>query len=136
MVLPNLLHPVLVKIEQIDKTNTVYDSKAREPIQQANRKVFVTIPGQVNWVRTESIQAQKGGIRETAQGYILFRKVDLDALNVVLDYGDRILKIGHLDVELYVSDQEWQGHYADQNGGSLLRAYFQDRKPGKRIGNF
>lgn len=136
MVLPNLLHPVQIEIEQIDKTATVYDSKAREPIQQAKRKTIVTIPGQINWVRTESIQAEKGGIRETAQGYILFRKVDLDAKDVVLEYGDRIRKMGHLDVELYISDQEWMGHYADQVGATLLRAYFQDRKPGKRVGNF
>lgn len=136
MVQPNLLHPVPIEIEQLDKSATVYDSKAREPIQQAKRKTIVTIYGQVNWVRTESIQAEKGGIRETAQGYILFRKVDLDAQSIVLDYGDRIRKIGHLEIELYISDQEWQGHYPDQNGGTLLRAYFQDRKPGKRVGNF
>ena len=129
MPLPNLIHPVDIVIEQIDKTETMYDEYAREPIQIVDREAQLTLPGQVKWESQFGLEHEKSGARETSRGYVLFRKTDLDAQTITLQLNDRIVKMGHVETDVYINRLEWMGHYQDQDGPSLQKAYFVDRRP-------
>ena len=130
--LPKLIHPVNVTIEQIDRAGTYYDEDAREPIQTVGRGSEKIIPGQISWVEQLALSMSKTGASENARGYVLFRKVDLDAASVTLQINDRILKMGHVETDVYIDELKWMGHYPDQNGPALVRAYFVDRQPSRQ----
>ncbi len=132
MPLPNLLHRVNCTIEQIDRTGTLNDDDAREPVQHAERSAAVTVQGQPKWVSEETLGTSRGGARSDSAGYVLFRYVDLNAAGVDLDINDRITIQGHIAAEVYVTKVQPIGHYADQNGASLVKAWFADRKPAKQ----
>ncbi len=132
MTLPRLLHPVDISIEKIDRAATVYDPDAREPIFQASRKTIVVVPGQVNWGTQLGLESTKAGPREGAAGYVLFRRVDLDAASITLEDNDRFARLGNVDCDLYVDRLEHEGHYPDHGGPTLVKAYFSDRQPAKQ----
>lgn len=135
MPLPNLPHKVDITVEQAARDETDYDVDAREPIQQAEHKTTVVVPGQPLWGAEAQLEQQLGGASESARGYVLFRKVDLDGKGVTLQVNDRILKMGHLDTEVYITRLQPRAHYPDQNGSSLVRAWFSDRLPAKQRGS-
>jgi hypothetical protein len=133
MVQPNLIHPVPVVIQRKDAAATVVDDDFREPVQQAARKSNVTIPGQVKWYSDQDLQMiSKGGPDEVSDGYVLFRYRDLEAANSPIARGDRFIKIGRIDVDVYVTKVEPQAHWPDQGGATLVKAYFTDRQPGRQ----
>ena len=132
MVVPNLIHPIDVVIEQKDPANTPQDNRAREAIQHVRRKPSVTVKGQPNWDAQKRVEFQKGGVRESSAGYVLFRKVDLDAAAVTLDDGDRFKKMGHVEVDVYIVRLEWTGHYSDTDGPTMVKAHFADRQPARQ----
>lgn len=134
MAIPKLIHPCNISIGRIDRSVTLYDEDAREPLQQAARLVSVTVPGQVSWADTLRMETGKGGVIYNAQGYVLFRKADLDSAGFAVQINDRISKMGHVETDVYVERLEWVGHYPDQNGPTLLKAYFSDRLPSKQVG--
>ena len=132
MVLPRLLHPIPIQVSQLDTSGTLYDDEAREPIQQAAHSSVVTLSGQVKYGSSREASFHLGGLRENERGYVLFRQVDLDAQSVTLKINDRIVKIGQIDNNADITRIEPTGHYPDQNGASLLKAYFADRLPSKQ----
>jgi hypothetical protein len=121
-----------VTIQQRDNANTVVDSKFREPIQQAARKSNVTLNGQAKWFSDEELRMRKGGAEQESDGYVLFRFVDLAAAGATITQGDRIIKIGLIDTDVYVTKLQQEGHYPDQGGATLVKAFFQDRTPAKQ----
>jgi len=129
MVLPRLIHPVDVIVEQVDHSTTYYDEDAREEIQIVGRDVQKTVQGQIKWVEQQALSYEKAGVGEGSRGYVLFRKVDLDAASITLQPNDRIKKMGHVDTDVYINRLEWLGHYPDQSGPALIKAYFIDRAP-------
>jgi len=139
MVLPNLIHPVPIVIEQIDKTRqednagqgSWFDDDFREPIQQAAHKAIVTCVGQPRWGDAQKLGASRTGPESEARGYVLFRYVDLEAQNITLQQNDRLLKIGKLDTNVYIISLRPEGHYSDQGGATLVKAFFKDRQPAK-----
>ena len=132
MALPNLIHPIDVKIQQLSTAETIYDEETREPIQKAARKATTTVKGQIQWGKSEDAQVAAGGVQMEADGYVLFRYADLKAKNITLELNDRFIKMGHVDTDVYIVGLQPVGHYPDQNGPSLLKAYFQDRQPSKQ----
>jgi len=131
MTLPFLLHPVPITVERLDTASTLYDEDAREAVQQASRATEVTIPGQVKWGSVDKVEMERQGVAEGADGYVLFRKVDLDAASIELAPNDRITRIGHVETDVYVLKLQPMGHYTDQVGHTLVRAWFEDRTPAK-----
>lgn len=132
MPIPRLLHPVPVTIEQISKATTLYDEDAREPIQFAARPVSKTLDGQAKWQSQFAEGNTRGGTTEGAAGYVLFRQIDLDAKSIVLQIEDRISRIGTLDTDVYISRLRPVGHYPDQGGHTMIKAFFDDRQPSKQ----
>lgn len=127
MSVPNLLHPVRITLRRRDVDNTLFDEDMREPIGQTSYYEEETIWGQVSWENKDNVFVDEKGTRLTAIGYILFRYVDLESAGIILKFQDRITKIGRHEEELYIIKTKPMGHYTDQDGASLIRAYFVDR---------
>lgn len=131
MPVPNLLHPVDCTISRIDRAGTLYDTEAREPVQAAKRAVSVVVPGQAKWFSENELNVQAAGPDKVSRGYVLFRKVDLDARGFMIAVDDRITGQGFLIDEVYIIRIEPIAHYPDQGGATMFKAHFSDRNPAK-----
>lgn len=133
---PNLIHPIPVVVEALNRSATVVDEDYREPYQNAARGAKTTVNGQISWVIEDKLKASLEGALREAEGYVLFRTSDLRAASVTMGQGARFLSFGtganKVDVDLYVIGIQYTGHYGDQGGATLIRAYFQDRTPSKQ----
>lgn len=133
---PNLIHPVPVEIQQIDRAQTVVDEDFGEEVENVARSATVTVPGQIRWRAFKRASFSARGLEEKADGYITFRPIDLRAQGITqLQAGDRIVGIGSgankMTVTLFVVNTEPLGHYSDIAGPGLVRAYFKSRHPVK-----
>jgi len=137
MVLPNLIHPIPVEVEPLQRSQSIVDDDFREPIQSAVRSPRTTVLAQIKWGADEKLRVEAGGAAEGAEGYVLFRRLDLRAAGLdEVHTNDRIVSIGvganKTNVDLYVVHVQQMGHYPDQGGASLVRAWFKDRQPSKQ----
>lgn len=132
MPLPRLLHPIQVTVQQIDRDATIYDEETREPVQKVQRKIDTTLSAQVSWGRTKDLNASAGGVREEADGYVVFRYVDLAAKQITLQLNDRLIKMGHVVTDVYLIKLQPFGHYGDQNGPALIKAFFASRESSRQ----
>lgn len=135
--LPNLLHPVAIEIEQLQRADTLVDPDYREPVQQAVRGPRTVCPGQVKWGMDEKLRSQLTGAEQDSDGYVLFRPIDLRAVGLgTISMGDRFTAFGtganKRLTDVYVVAVRGEGHYPDQGGAALLKAFFKDRSPGKQ----
>jgi hypothetical protein len=120
---------VPVEIEQANKPNTSYRDDAREPVRKLSRDATVTLSAQVKWKKSVDPRGTFEGVSEDSDGYLLFRYFDLTAAGVELKRGDKIIKIARITYELFITQLMPAGHYPDQSGPSLLKAFFADRNP-------
>lgn len=141
---PNLIHPVPVLIEQIDKRDqetssgdgTWFDDDFREPVQQVTHGTPglppISCPGQVKWGMDEELRATLSGALAESDGYVLFRYVDLEARSLALQQNDRFTKLGTLDSDVYIVGFRPEGHYEDVGGPTLVKAFFKSRQPSRQ----
>lgn len=139
MVLPVLQNPVKVTISKIDKSSTKFDVRGRENRNVIKRSSSFDIPCQIVFKEMDnpeyeskmsvSDRGMKTGPVEKSSGYIVVRYHDLDAQNFSIERGDKVTKLGQLDVEYYILGFRPAGHYSDQDGFTLLKVFFQDRNP-------
>ena len=135
----DLIEPIDVVIEQIDKTATQFFdglNGKREPANSIARK-SVTLPAQIAFGKTPS-DDQVTFIRtmlgpdETLRGYMIIRKADLVEKGVSLKRGDKLVKVGDLVLEnifLAHSTNDPSSHFSSIGGFSLLKVFFLDRNP-------
>lgn len=132
MPIPMLLHPIPVSIQVSLPDDTFYDDDFRETVQQSARASTVIVNGQPKWGKDQALDMQRGGAREDSIGYVLFRYVDLSYKSVELKRGDRITKIGTIDVDVYITELLPEAHWDDQGGPTIVKAFFIDRQPGNQ----
>ena len=123
---PRLLFPADLVVEQIDRSNTYYDNRSREPVGNVKR-TQVTIEAQRSNVHRQIPVFTQYGVDEQVRGWFTIRKEDADKLSYTPKRGDRLIKFGDQTIELYVVNTEPQGHY--EAGYTLWRLYFTDRRP-------
>ena len=135
MINPRLLHITQITIQQIDEDNTFYDEDYREPAQQSARKANIVLQGQVTWERHENVRNRHIEIGDIgdSDGAIMFRIADLARLGIELQINDRIIKMGLVNLDCYISSFQYTGHYAHLNGPAFIKAFFVDKRP-KRQG--
>lgn len=122
-IIPNLISPVTVKMEQPDKAATVYDSRAREPVKRVRRASEVELTAQVSWgrsYRAEEWQGGQGGTYQAATGYLVFRVYDLESDGITLSQGDKCTTIGGKDANVFLTNKLYAGHH---NGGPTLEIW-------------
>jgi len=144
---PNLIHPIPVIIQRMERAITVLDPVAREPVRQIWRNdsgpgtgASIQLVAQVNWnegtIARPTFRA--GGVEEAWRGYLLFRIFDLvlagvatevadGTVEVALARGDRVVRIGRREVNLYLLYFRDVASYTDQGGCTLLEIRFDDR---------
>lgn len=130
-----LIEQINVVVEQIDKSTTPFSGGVagrREHMGNIQRKVAVTLSAQVAFgnvnMRTE-FNTQLGP-DEQAKGYMVLEFAELTAKGIVLKRGDKIIKLGQLDVAYFLlhSTGDPAAHFSSI-GFSLVRMFFGDRNP-------
>lgn len=138
--LPNLIHKVRITVEPLNHAATTFDPEMREEIGGMSFGPAFTIFAQPEY--RKAMQARTGADIQTVSpggtnleeyGYMVIRKRDADKRGWTPQPGDRIAKMGHRNVDLYIIAFQPMGHYADQNGASLYKVYLQDKTPGSTI---
>jgi hypothetical protein len=138
---PELIHPVPVTLELLNRAAMAFDADAREGLHGARSTAadVVTVEAQIRWEVKDDPMPEQVGMRQRSRGYILVRNEDLREQAVVLKRGDRIVQIGEdenaLSVDLYLTGQEPIAHYPDQLGATLLKWHFEDRHPVRQVGD-
>ena len=133
--IPELIEPINVEIEQIDKTTTVAStgvSGRREFVGNIQRKTKIVLSAQVAFSNTDMItKFNQIGPDEQAKGYLVLRFIDLANKGVTLQKGDKIIKLGQLDVEYYLlhGTGDPAAHFSSISGFTLFRMFFGDRNP-------
>lgn len=147
--IPNLIHPIPVTIQQQNPAATVFSARAREPVRQLWKAgegpgtgTATELVAQVNWNEggVAKPKVNPAGVVEMSEGYLLFRVVDLLAAGVAtergdgtIDFGilrgDRIVRIGRRRTNLYVLFFRDAAGYTDQDGCTLLEVDFSSRAP-------
>lgn len=130
MVLPRLIHPVYVVIEQRDDANSIRDDDLGIVIGEPLRST-VTIRAQLANKRHDRLTMDPGGRETEADGYVLARVRDLDNAGITIKVGDKIVKMGRRDVVYYITRLEYKAGYTDQGGHTLIRFFYNDRSPVK-----
>ena len=141
-----LIEPMLVTIEQIDKSQATGTppvsgvSGRRWPQNHVPRKTEITLEAQVVFGdRDQKGNFTQMGTNEEQKGYILVRFQDLVDGNIELKRGDKITKLvakgRALETELFL--QHSTGDLSAHVGGEfgLTRITFMDRNPEGRSGN-
>lgn len=139
---PNLIHPIDITVQRLNRGELVMDEDAREPMHGA-RSVSadqVVIKAQVNWGAKGNPLFTDLGPEEKSDGYILCRTSDLRSKGGSFKRGDKIITMGAGDnaltgLDLYITKVEPMGHWPDQGGSSMVRFHFADRKPVQQSGN-
>lgn len=112
--IPELVEPSTVVIERLDRSTTVYDLRAREPVKGVSRLPAVTLQAQVSWGRSAKFAYRgqgQGGLVAQASGYLVFRTADLDEAGVVLGQGDKVVTIAGRQGDVYLSEKIYAGHH-------------------------
>lgn len=120
---PRLIHPVTVIVEQIDAAAQTVDSVFREPVGAAPKRTL-TLRGQVVTRRSQSLQPSAGGDNGTSNsdGRVVFETAELAAAGVSLHPGDVIVSEGGLAVRHRITRVEGHGTYDGVH--RLLYAHF------------
>ncbi len=126
--IPNLIHPIEIRIQPSDPETGLLDADAREPVFGVRGGAAWTIDAQIAYDLRNPPSFEIGGVRITATGFVVVRTADLAARSRTIHCGDRIAAIGGTATDLYVLGTTPRAHYP-AHGATLLRCYFSDRKP-------
>lgn len=148
---PNLLHPVNITFELLDRDETVYDRYAREPVGQAIREGEsprtgdrVTVKGQYSEyfasAKHEYPNYTRMGIEDMAVSYVAIRYKDLLRqglvelvngawTNLQIKRGDRVIQIEREPVNFYVEGQSKVFAHYPGIGGTMIQFNLIDRHP-------
>lgn len=134
--IPNLIHPTPITMQQIMRGAAVEDPDYRELVQTAVYGAAVIVPGQVKWKSSQAFRLERGGTLDGSDGYVLFRIVDLQAAGITeLHINDKITQFGTganaIQRQVYIVMLEPNGHYPDNGGATMVKAYVKDRQPAR-----
>lgn len=96
----------------------------------------VQIPAQIHWNKNSAPIYNPSGVVQSSDGYILVRRADMRARNVVFKRGDKITQIGagmnqdNMPNPLYITGEQPLGHTPGARGSELVKYMFEDRNPG------
>jgi len=131
--IPRLLHPIPTYIQSLSVDDTIQDDGYNEPVYNTCYNEYFTIPGQWKWYSEKELNIQRYGLEEVSNGYVLVRTYDLNFIGKNIKIGDRIAGYGtgynKIDLDVYVTQLRYEGHYQHHGGPSLLKIFFSDKQP-------
>lgn len=131
---PELIEPINVLLQQIDKTKTTFSTgvAGRREIQNyVARSASMTVQAQVAFGDTDQRpNYSQFGVDEQAKGYLVVRFKDMADAGFTLKRGDKITKLGNLDVNYFLlhGNGDPAAHFSSL-GFTLIRLFFSDREP-------
>lgn len=132
---PELIEPIEVVIKQLDKVKTVQNGGVNGMREIVNAPILspdIKIQAQVAFGDSEQLGIMSQlGTEEQVKGYMVLRYADIASLAVKLQRGDRVTKLGQLDVEYYLLHGQGDpaAHFSSIGGFTLTRMFFSDRNP-------
>jgi len=133
--IPELIEPVKVTIQRKDDSKTQFSagiSGRHEVINHIERLPDIQLDAQIAFSNTQMKSTfEQVGAFENADGYCVFRYIDIQNAGIELKRGDKISKIGQLDVEYYFlhTTGDPAAHFSSQNF-TLVRMFFANRVEG------
>lgn len=138
-IIPRLIHPVECIVKWPDYAGAAVDDVFREA-KGSTTWTSHTLPGQVRWGGKSgpavAARTTAAGAEPTYDGYILFFLPDLEAINMTLKRGCKVVKVGNTDVSegnpIYLCEFTWQGTYNGRH--YLVKAWFErkERRSGEQ----
>lgn len=127
---PRLIHPVKVKICNVDKVETLYDEDFGEPISSdgvsGGDVIFgdpIDMLAQVRYFKRETIEEIAAGFQNIGDGYLIVYKEDFTKISV----NAKITEIDGEVVDYYVIDTPPLAHY---NSSNLRKIIFKSKDKG------
>jgi hypothetical protein len=139
MVKPNLLNAILVEFKQINRKDTVWDDKKKQPSGvivwekpfKTNAQIYFGKDKYWSAATATPDPRSMGGIVQESDGYVIVRKFDLQSVGKELKTGDIISGYGrtgeNVKCELLLIGMKNAAHYADMGQCTLERWYFRER---------
>jgi len=130
-----LIEPIDIVIERIDHMETTYStgpSGRRYPQNYVARKTEISLPAQVVFGDNEQVPNHTQlGTDEKIRGYCVLRYEDVNSKGIELVRGDKVIKVGLLNTDLYFlhSQGDPAAHYSSIGTFTLFRMFFGDRNP-------
>lgn len=130
MPIGDLIQPVYVIFEPHDQAVRMTDEDAREQYHGKRSSRQVVLPAQVYWDEESAQEMHVGGDQPSVSGYLVVRRVDMQAQNCNIDVKDRIVAIGDATgLDAYVTKRVRFGHWSDVGGAVYVQFFFKDRDP-------
>jgi hypothetical protein len=123
--IPRLVHPIDVLVEQVDSVATTVDADFREPVNAAGA-VFrppVQLRAQITWGTKDEFRRSPGGDEYQSDGHLTFLRAELDARGIQLHKGDRVEATADQTYRYRVVAVEPAGHYNSRP--YLVKAIFR-----------
>lgn len=127
--IPSIIHAIPIEVEPINKDTTLIDPETREPYRVVSRKNKLYLEGQIRYDREDVGVFGKGGRSDATTGHLVFLRSYIDDQNVTFNVGDKIVKVGGVEKDLYVTGVRHGAHYPDEGGPTLYLIDFEDRSP-------
>lgn len=124
---PRLIHPTSVKIARLDRSTTQWDPDFRTTTQPIYSQP-VEIRAQVNYERVEAQAMTLAGETPESMGHVTMLAEDFSKLGG-FDKGDKIVEIGGLPVEAYITEARPAAFQSNGTYG-LVMLMFESRRKG------
>ena len=124
-----LYFAIEVEIHPADRVHTaVQDPDLKEPVGEVKRpSTPIKLLAQKGLGQDVKLTASEGGGLLHADGYLVFRRLDLDELEYLPAYGDRIAVIAGDATDYYIHKLTRRGH---KNGRwNLMKCWYSDQAP-------
>ena len=122
---PRLIHPVTVKVKNVDTSATTYDPEYDEPTGAVVQAAEQTLKAQVKFNRGLELEGKTTGFQLRGDGYLLMKRADADGV----DIGAVVTEIDGETVEHHVIEKTNAAHYATAH---LTMVVFETREKGER----
>lgn len=123
---PRLIHPVTVKVKNVDTNATTYDADFDEPTGVVVYEAVQTLKAQVHFNRGLELEGKTTGFELRGDGYLLMERADADGVNI----NAVVTEIDGETVEHHVIEKRNAAHYATAH---FTMVYFETREKGETV---
>ena len=119
-----LIHPITVKLKNINTGSSTYDAEFDEPTGAIVWQSELTLRAQVNFNRGQELEGVVPGFQTVGDGYLLMYRADA----AQVDIGAMVTEIDSESVEHYVIKKTNAVHY---DSAQMVSVFFETRDKGE-----
>ena len=123
--IPRLIHPIQVLVEQVDVEATEVDPDFRESrsMQGATFQPGTCLAAQIRWGAKDEYRRSLGGDEYKADGHFTFLVDELARVGLTLHKGDRVSSVADQTMRYRITEIRPAGHYHGRH--YLIEAVFK-----------